>query len=121
MERVKVLVSHKLRDNSISNDIICLAIQEAEQVILNYCNIKKVPAALAFTWANMACDIVKSLNATETGEPVNGAPASVSMGDTTVSVNGSQSTTGHTVELDSFIQNYKEQLQKFRRIKWAPF
>lgn len=121
MEKVKVLVSHKLRNNDISDDIICMAIQEAEQVIKNYCNICKVPHELAFTWANMAVDIVKSLNAEETGEPVNGGPASVSMGDTTVSISNTQSGTGHVVNLDNLIQNYQQQLQKFRRIKWAPF
>ena len=121
MEKVKVLVSHKLRDNSISKDIICMAIEEAEQVIKNYCNLREVPTELAFTWANMACDIVKSYNAEETGEPVNGGPASVSMGDTTVSISNSRSGTGHVVDLDGLIQNYREQLQKFRRVKWAPF
>lgn len=121
MEKVKVLVSHKLRDNSISSDIICMAIEEAEQIIKNYCNFREVPTELAFTWANMACDIIKSFNAAETGEPVNGAPASVNMGDTTVSVSNTQSATGHVVDLDAFIQNYREQLNKFRRVKWEPF
>ena len=121
MDKVKVLVGHKFRNNEVSDDLICLAIEEAEQVIKNYCNISEVPEQLNFTWANMACDIVKSYNAEETGEPVNGGPASVSMGDTTVSVSNSQSGTGHVVDLDGLIQNYKEQLQKFRRIKWAPF
>jgi len=121
MEKVKTLVSHKLHDNDIPADMICLAIEEAQQVILNYCNIKQVPDALRFTWANMACDIVKSFNAAETGEPVNGAPASVNMGDTTVSVSNTQSGTGHVVDLDAFIQNYREQLNKFRRVKWEPF
>lgn len=121
MEQVKILVDHKLRGaQGISKDIIKMAIDEAEQVIKNYCNITKVPAALNFTWANMACDIVKSLNAEETGEPVNGGPASLTMGDTTVSISNTQSGSGHVVDLDGLIQNYKEQLQKFRRIKWSP-
>lgn len=121
MEKVKILVGHKFRNTDISEDLICLAIEEAERVIKNYCNIREVPEELNFTWANMACDIVKSYNAEETGEPVNGGPASVSMGDTTVSVSNTQSGTGHVVDLDAFIQNYKEQLMKFRRIKWSPF
>lgn len=121
MDRVRTIVGQKLRQNEVEEEIINLAIEEAGQVIKNYCNIREIPEELVFTWANMACDIVKSYDAEETGEPVNGGPASVSMGDTTVSVSNSQSGTGHVVDLDGLIQNYREQLQKFRRVKWAPF
>ena len=119
-EKVKVLVDHKLRGRGIDGSIIKMCVDEAEQVILNYCNITEVPAALNFTWANMACDIVKSFVAEETGEPINGTPASLTMGDTTISLNNAVNTTGHQIDMDVLVKNYKEQLQKFRRFKWSP-
>mgnify|MGYP004645691157 FL=1 len=121
METIIELVKRKLRGIEMTEDDIRLAVEEAQQVILNFCNISEVPAALRFTWANMATDILKSLNAEDTGGAVSGGPASISMGDTNLSFSTSGSTTGHVVDLDNLINNYAAQLKKFRRIKWEPF
>lgn len=120
METVIGLIKRKLKGTEMSDEDITLAAEEVEQVIVNYCNIKSVPDALRFTWANMAVDILKSLNAQDGGEAVAGGPSSINMGDTSLSFSTSGSTTGHVVDLDKLIFNYKEQLQKFRRIKWDP-
>lgn len=114
------LIKRKLKGIEMADEDIQLAADEAEQVILNYCNITVVPDALRFTWANMAVDILKSLNADATGEAVSGGPSSVSMGDTSLSFSSSGSNSGHVVDLDALINDYKSQLQKFRRIKWSP-
>ena len=114
------LIKRKLKGIEMADEDIQLAADEAEQVILNYCNITVVPDALRFTWANMAVDILKSLNADATGEAVSGGPSSVSMGDTSLSFSSSGSNSGHMVDLDALINDYKSQLQKFRRVKWSP-
>ena len=121
MDAVIELVKRKLRGIEMSEDDIKLAVEEVQQVILNFCNISTVPEALRFTWANMAVDILKSLNAEDTGGAVSGGPASISMGDTSLSFSTGSSTTGHVVDLDNLINNYAAQLKKFRRIKWEPF
>ena len=115
------LIKRKAKGLEMTDDDIMLAAEETEQVIINYCNIRKVPEALRFTWANMAVDVLKSLNADQTGEAANGGPSSINMGDTSLSFSSGKSTTGHTVNLDDLINNYRAQLQRFRRIKWEPF
>lgn len=115
------LIKRKAKGLEMTDDDIRLAAEETEQVIINYCNISKVPEALRFTWANMAVDVLKSLNADQTGEAANGGPSSLNMGDTSLSFSSGTSATGHTVNLDDLINNYRAQLQKFRRIKWEPF
>lgn len=121
MDTVIALIKRKLRGIDMTEDDIRLAAEEAQQVIINYCNIQSVPDVLRFTWANMAVDILKSLNAEDTGEAVSGGPSSINMGDTSLSFSSGGSNTGHVVDLDKLINNYSAQLKKFRRIKWEPF
>lgn len=103
METVIGLIKRKLKGIEMSDEDITLAAEEVEQIIVNYCNIKSVPDALRFTWANMAVDILKSLNAQDGGEAVAGGPSSINMGDTSLSFSTSGSTTGHVVDLDKLI------------------
>lgn len=107
-----------------------LAIDETEQVIKNYCNINLVPAGLNFTWANMAVDLLKYTYAsnsadTSSAEPDSAEVSSVKIGDTQIQLGGASTTNqraaalrSHTAMLDSITMNYKEQLNKFRRMVW---
>lgn len=114
---------------------------EVEQYIMNYCNISEIPCALRFVWANLVVDYYRWINAThaenETPEggsgsiTVAGKLASIREGDTTitlatvssgVSSGGSSNDPidGHNVAgiLDNYVLNYKDSLNKFRRIVW---
>jgi hypothetical protein len=111
-----------------------LAIEEAEQAILNYCNIDTVPLALKFTLANMAADVLKFTLATTISEVENSSEtipdvdvsqiSSITIGDVKLDLGGNKSnetyvaTKAHTLDLDSLTMNYKAQLNKYRRMTW---
>ena len=111
-----------------------LAVEEAEQAILSYCNIDTVPLALKFTLANMAADVLKFTLATTISEVENSSEtipdvdvsqiSSITIGDVKLDLGGNKSnetyvaTRAHTLDLDSLTMNYKAQLNKYRRMTW---
>lgn len=99
-----------------------LALDESKQFILNYCNISSIPSELNFVWANLAFDL---LNGAYISSDTAGCldcikPCevnSVSAGD--MSVSRGSDTMAHKVDLDSLLFNYKDQLNRFRRVNWG--
>jgi hypothetical protein len=92
-----------------------------------------VPAALKFTWANMAVDLLVYQHAVNTpadadGETAQtaGAVSSVKEGDTTVSFGGKspgaadrgRALDTHKAALDVLAMNYTAQLQRYRKVVW---
>ena len=130
---VTELVANKLRKYADIDDTdIAMGIEEAKQVILNYCNISSVPEALNFTHAMMAVDTIlfqfesnRSPDAvTDEEMKASGAITSIKEGDTTISFSSSsgpenqraKTLVSHKSNLDALMFNYKAQLQGFRRI-----
>lgn len=111
-------------------EAIELAIYEIEQVIRNYCLIPTVPEALKFTVANMAIDLLvyqnevtKDTSIQDLNELDLSDVASVKVGDTTIDISEKMSgnarkriLNSHTNYLDSIVLNYKQQLNRFRRL-----
>lgn len=133
------IAKSKLKNVDVSDDEIQIALDEVEQVILNYCNIYEVPEALNYTWANMAVDLIRFQFATnnsdsglgggtdEDGVPIGMSISSISVGDTTTSFksasktdisNNSKALGSHIPALDGLVMNYTPQLQKFRKVVW---
>lgn len=126
---VHEIVSAKIKDPAILEVDKTIAIAEVEQTIKNYCNIESVPEALNFTWANMAVDLIKYQTAVNAPDDILGSisPSDVSavkVGDTQITLGGnaeseqSRISKSHQANLDILLMNYKEQLNKFRRMVW---
>lgn len=113
-----------------------MEIEEVEQAILNYCNITVVPTDLRYVWANMIVDYltwVDAQNETNTSSggsgEVSSTPvylSSIKEGSTTIGfsadTNGqtSNALNAHTIKgaLDAVVMNYKDALNKFRKVAW---
>lgn len=123
------IATKKLKDLTLAQEDIQLAIDETEVAIENYCNIDEVPEALNFTWANMATDLARYTYAKTTSENDILAGIDISdvsnlkMGDTQIALQGGSGSRhsalkSHRPNLDEIVFNYKEQLNKFRRLVW---
>lgn len=122
------ILSLKTSNASITEPDKLLAIGEVEQSIKNYCNIDEVPEALNYIWANMALDLVnynfESNN--QAGDTIATDPSDVSsikVGDTQIQLGGGTGSRAnvlrsHKPNLDQIVMNYREQLNKFRRMVW---
>lgn len=123
------IVRNKVKNDAITDTDLTIAIDEVQVSILNYCNIDEVPDSLVYTWANMAADLSKyQYQSTVTGDDVlDGFDASdvsaIKIGDTNISLAGGSSANernkslkSHTPNLDDIVTNYREQLNKFRRM-----
>lgn len=133
---VKEIVKTKLGVDTPPELLLDCNIDEIEQTIKNYCNIAEIPKQLTYTWANMVCDlhnhdcwVNKDNNSKEDdfgNLQVNGSDVnSVRVGNTTVSFGSGGSTNSrkralnsHMANLDDLILNYREQLNKFRKMVW---
>ena len=122
------IVTSKISNPNIPVLDIEMGIAEIEQAIKNYCLIPEVPAALYFTAANMAIDLINYTYAqthaeTDSETLGTGGLTSIRMGDTTLSFNPSSPSSergkilaGHNPKLDTLIMDYRSQLNQFRRI-----
>ena len=123
------IVRAKIKNPAITELDIQLAINEVEEVIKNYCNIDTIPEALKFTWANMSVDLIRyqhELN-TNADDVLAGIDASdvsnLKIGDTQIALQGNNSERSkilksHRPNLDQIVMNYKQQLNRFRRMVW---
>jgi hypothetical protein len=122
------MVEVKLGDLANGYDYVQMAVDEVEQCILNYCNIRTVPKELNFMWVNMCVDLIKyniESQRDTSGEEVSmDNVSSLKIGDTQVSLgeggSGSARATtlkSHRPNLDQFLMNYRQQLKSFRRLR----
>lgn len=130
------IVKTKLGVETPPEPLLNINIDEVEQAILNYCNLDVVPKALTYTFANMVCDIhtydaqINKDNAPSDEEGLDldisaSGVNSVRVGNTTVSFGSGSDTSSrnkalrsHQANLDSLLLNYKEQLNRFRKMGW---
>lgn len=132
MDRNQVIEIIKAKDlhNDLSPDFISLALDEVEQVVLNYCMIPEVPNALRFTVANMTLDLLKyQLEVNKPTDTLNlenidiSDVSGVKVGDTSVDIGESRRDNvrksvlnSHKNNLDDIVMNYRSQLNRFRRL-----
>ena len=133
------IVKTQLGVDTPSEPLLNLTIDEVEQEIKNFCNIKEVPQELTYTFANIVVDLFRDrqefINVTK--KPVEGEEEddditinegnmnSIRVGDTTITFGSGSDTMvynknmrSHQANLDDVILNYKAQLKKFRRMVW---
>lgn len=119
---------------SISDFEYAIAVDEAAVEIKNYCNLTgDIPDGLKYTWANMAIDLVlyrhyrtKETLGDDGQRGLESRPiASMSIGDTSVTFGTTNSSDGlyieaksHVANLDDLLMNYKDQLNKYRKMVW---
>lgn len=101
-------------------DVQKMALEEVKVFIKNYCRISYVPTELNFVWANMAFDLLQGayLRESTMGDAISPTEASsMTVGD--MSISRGSDTINHKITLDDLLLNYKDQLNKWRRIDWG--
>lgn len=115
LDRVLSIVKRKLSAPPSDDDLL-LDIMEVGQYIMNYCNIAVIPEELMFVHANMVLDFYKIQHKAESDEDTQ-TVTSVKEGDVTVQF-GTAKTALREGITESLIFNYKDQLNKFRKLRW---
>lgn len=104
---LKTLLGISASDDT-KDSVLAFTLQEATEVILNYCNIDTLPPGLENTAYRMAIDLYRHLNlGAEEGKQV---VVSIKEGDTTV-----QSKEDTTLQ-GGVLGSYKAQLNRYRRV-----
>ncbi len=117
MQSAADILKQKLNGQNIPTATQALAMNEAEQLIKNYCNRDFVPWQLNYTWANMAHDIIKARYSTYSGDIPEHEIASIKAGDMTIT--RSADTIAHRVNVDELTKIYATELNHFRKFRWA--
>lgn len=86
------------------------AIEDTQDIILNYCNLSDLPQGLETTAYRMAMDLYRNEAPGEETTPL-GSVSSISVGDTTTSFKSSASEFK-----DHLLKDYKAQLKRFRKV-----
>lgn len=107
LEKLKLLAGEEENDA-----LLQFSLDSAQETVLNYCHIKKLPEGLKNTVVRMAADIYRNENPTKEGEvPV---VASIKEGDTTTSfADGSSDREAFN---NGLLKNYRSQLNRYRRM-----
>lgn len=108
----KPLVGIKVADTE-QDEVIAFLLANVEEIILNYCNLAKLPAGLKFTAYRMAMDLYRNeqVGAASTENPI----SSLSEGDLSIGFNGSIYEASFT---QSLLKGYEKQLNRYRRLIW---
>ncbi|MCQ2100986.1 MAG: hypothetical protein MJZ10_11845 [Fibrobacter sp.] len=118
MQSAADILRKKLEGQEITTTTQRLALDEAENLIKNYCNRDFVPWQLNFTWANMAQDIIKArYTQTEAGAIPDHEVGSIHAGDMTIS--RSAELVAHRVNVDDLAKTYASELNNFRTFRWG--
>lgn len=92
------------------NSELKLCLEEAKEIILNYCNIKEIPGGLKNTLVRMAAEIYRNEQPGDSVLPQ--AVKSISEGDTSTSFSSAQ----EKEYTRSILKNYRSQLNRYRRV-----
>lgn len=118
MQSAADILRKKLEGQEITTTTQRLALDEAENLIKNYCNRDFVPWQLNFTWANMAQDIIKArYTQTEAGAIPDNEIGSIHAGDMTIS--RSAELVAHRINVDELTKTYASELNNFRTFRWG--
>lgn len=118
MQSATDILRQKLEGQDIPAATQALALDEAAQLIKNYCNRSFVPWQLNYTWANMAQDIIKGrYTPTKAGDIPDNEIGSIRAGDVTIS--RSNELVAHRVNVDDLTKIYAAELNNFRTFRWG--
>lgn len=111
LEKLKKLLGIELTDTT-KDFLLQFILDDVEQIIKDYCNIKEVPETLNNTVLKMAIDMYRNENLGNEESSL-GSISSITEGDTSISYRSS------TTEFkDSLIKDYKAKLNKYRKLVW---
>lgn len=110
----------------VTEEMKTLYLKEAEQKILNYCNISTIPKGLFFVWVDISIDILKRdspyLFIRTDREITENDINSIKVGDTTLSLNSNtndknkaKSGNSGAEHIDEVLLSYVRQLQTYRK------
>lgn len=88
-------------------------LNDVEETILNYCNIKALPQGLTNTAYRMAIDLYRNENIGGEEAPL-GTVSAIKEGDTQTSFNRSVDENFR----NTLLKNYTVQLNRYRRLAW---
>ena len=100
LEKLKMLLGIEGTDE---NELLTFILESTEQKILNYCNLKELPAELENVLIEMAARFYNSPD---------GVADSMKVRDTSVNYST-------TKDEQNIILDYKAQLNRFRRLSWV--
>lgn len=113
LERLKVLLGISVEDNS--QDIpLQFILDDVQETIFNYCNIKELPEGLTNTAYRMAIDLYRNENIGSAENAV-GPISSLSEGDTSTSFSKYVDDNFK----DTILKNYRKILNRYRRVVFA--
>lgn len=111
-ERLELL--NKLVGGEADPEILQFVLTKGQDMILNYCRLKELPAALETVLINMCVDIYR---AEQLGKAqVSGTVKSITEGD--VSVTYASATSVSENKGMEFLKDYTKQLDRYRRMGW---
>lgn len=114
-DKLKELVG--LDDEDTSKDaVLAFALEGAEEIILNYCNLSTLPSGLQHTAYRMAMDLYRNENPGEDADGRSGPVSSVVEGNVTVSFSGNA--TSAQLYASSLCKQYEKTLNRYRRLRW---
>lgn len=102
------------------NEILEILIDEVRDYILNYCNIKEVPAELNSAWISLVCQkyLQNKLAFGDIEGIENGNISSISEGETSISYDNNNSSIARMQKLIDKLGKAENQLVRFRKVKW---
>lgn len=110
LKRLKGLLG--IPEDDVSQDIsLRFIMDDVDETIRNYCNLKAVPAGLASTSYRMAIDLYRYDRPGEGEAPA--AVSSISEGDTSTSF-----TSAADALSGGILKDYKVQLNRYRKLGW---
>lgn len=108
VEKLKALLGLKDDEPDL---YVEFALENAEEVIRNYCHIEEIPTGLSTTVLRMAADIYRNEQMGSVGVPR--SVSSVTIGDTSTSFS-----TSATEFSESIMKNYKAVLNRYRKVEF---
>ncbi len=112
LEKLKMLLG---ATDASKDGVLAFALENVHELVKNYCNITEVPPALENTVVRMAADLYRSEGYGNETAPQ--AAKSVTRGDVTISY-GDGATVASITGGKAILDDYKTQLQAFRRLRW---
>ena len=89
--------------------------EDAEEIILNYCNISQIPKGLEKTAYRMAMDLYRNEQPGTVKGSASGSVSSIEEGDTTVSFNTNSYDEAYAASL---LKVYSKSLNRYRKVAW---
>lgn len=113
LDKLKLILGIKAEDTE-KDGVLSFSLETVEDEVKNYCNIDEIPATLENTVVRIAADLCRSEGYGQANAPR--VAQSVSRGDVTINY-GSGKATAEIGGVKSFIDDYKTQLQAFRKLR----